>query len=101
MSRTYCANHPAKFLEINFNQKLWRQDFAEFIKNKLSWDCDAFVSRVKSIKKTSIKSVKCFEIMNLKGEIIYFEFLNLRDILTNNKDLVEEYLNLRGCKNAA
>lgn len=71
MSRAYYQNHKAKRLEVNFNQKQWRQDFADFVKNRLSWVSDTVVTRAKTITKgvnLYHKGIKYFEIQNSYGD---------------------------------
>lgn len=89
MARIYHLSHKVKKLEINFNQKQWRQDFAYFIKQKLMWNCETIVTKT----KLDDFNVKYFEIKNSNNEIVYVKFHKKNEILSSTfLDLAKEYL---------
>lgn len=99
MSRAYYQNHKAKKLKVNFNQKQWRQDFADFVKNRLSWISETVVTRPKAITKgvnLYHKGIKYFEIQNAMGDSVYVEFQHGNEITnTTFPNLAEDYLKAR------
>lgn len=102
MSRAYYQSHQAKRLEINFNQKQWRQDFADFVKRKLSWTGETVVTRSKALTKginIYYKGIKSFEISNVNGGSVYVEYQD-GNVVTNTtaRDLIDEYLEMRNLK---
>lgn len=86
-------------LVINFNQKQWRQDFGEFIRQKKFWDGTTRVSKSKSIPKDSsniTKGIKQFSIYNAYGGEVIIQYQNLYEVLyTNESDLVKSYFEER------
>lgn len=99
MAKAYHQNHQAKKLEVNFNHKQWRQDFAYFVKNSLLWVGDTRVTRTRSISKSANiyhKGIKSFEVQNTSGDSVYVEFKNNSEILgTTFPNLAEDYLKTR------
>lgn len=93
MTRKYYSNHETKKLEINFNQKIWRQDLAEFIKKKLNWD---YLSTRVSRSKVISKDVKQFSIYDGYGRQVDVRFQDGNYIVyADKKDLIDEYMKLR------
>lgn len=102
MSRVYYSSHKAKRLAVNFNQKIWRQDLAYFIKQKLSWHSDTEATTAKNVdknKKIFDKGYRYFHVRNLHGDVVYVEFKQNNVITqTSCPKLLEEYLVIRGVK---
>ena len=101
MAKTYNSNWKTQRLEINFNQKQWRQDFGAFIREKLFWDGKTRVSRSRAKTKGPnliTKGIKTFEIYNSYSSVIV-EYQNNNEVLyTTHEELVKEYFKERGLK---
>lgn len=103
MAKLYRSNWSVKPLEINFNQKQWRQDFGAYVKDKLFWSADVKVSRARAEKGPStyakVKGVKSFEVYNTFGGSVVVHFENNNKIISSNReDLINSYLEERGYK---
>lgn len=82
-------------INVNFNQKQWRQDLGEFIKSKKFWDGTTRVTRSKSVSKDSA-GCKRFSVYNAYGGEVVIQYQNLYEILYSNElDLVKSYLDKR------
>lgn len=93
MSRKYYASHETKKLEIDFNQKNWRQDLAAFVKKKLNWDWRS--TRVTRSKLIS-NEVKQFKIFDQYGRTIDIRYSEKNHIVyADNRALIDEYIRLR------
>lgn len=93
MARRYYSNHETKKLEINFNQKIWRQDLAEFIKRKLNWD--VLSTRVTRARVVS-GDIKQFSVYDGYGRQIDIRYRDGNYIVyADSKDLIDEYTKLR------
>lgn len=100
MGKIYNSKWPVKKLIVNFNEKQWRQDFGEFVRQKLYWSGRTMVTRSRAKgKNVSIfsKGVKSFEVHNGYGENVIVEYQNQNQVLhTNREDLVNQYFKERG-----
>lgn len=89
----------AKSMTINFNHKIWRQDFAAFVRRNLFWDV-AFVSRSRAVDRNGSiyeKGKKEFEVYDGYGRNVGVVYENgNKVILTSHPALIEEYFKLRG-----
>ena len=89
----------AKSMTINFNYKIWRQDFAAFVRINLFWDV-AFVSRSRAVDRNGSiyeKGKKEFEVYDGYGRKVDVVYENgNKVILTSHPALIEEYFKLRG-----
>lgn len=93
MARRYYSNHETKKLEINFNQKIWRQDLAEFVKRKSNWD---FLSTRVTRARVVSRDIKQFSIYDGYGRQIDIRYQDGNNIVyADNKDLIDEYIKLR------
>ncbi len=101
MAKVYSNKWPTKMLEINFNQKQWRQDFGAFVRSKLFWDGRTMVTKSRAIDSKNLvsKGIKYFEVYNCYGASIEVQYQNCNEIVhTNNPELLDEYLKMRGAK---
>lgn len=102
MSKTYKSTWNVKPLIINFNYKMWRQDFGAYVRSKLFWDGTTRVSRarIKNKKNNYVtKGIKTFEVYNSYGGNVTVDFQNNNQIVyTTHEDLAKEYFKERGVK---
>lgn len=99
--KKYNRSWNAEEMQINFNQKQWRQDFAAFVSKKLYW-FPTRVTRSKTIeKKTAYNDVvKEFYAYNGYGGEVIVRYTNKNDIIyTSNEDLLNEYFKIKGLNN--
>lgn len=91
--KTFNSNWEAKFLEVNFNQKQWRQDIAAFIRSCKQWG-KTRVSRSIIIEEQKDKTLKEFKIFNEIDNNYFFVKYYANNKLFDATDmaLVEEYL---------
>lgn len=96
MARIYRSNWNAKKMEVNFNQKQWRQDLAYFLANKLNWN-SVRVTRSKSSEKGTYSSeTKEFEIFDSLNNICKVKYSTQNEIITSNyPELVSEYMKFK------
>lgn len=96
MSRQYNRTWPSKKMIVNFNQKPWRQDFADYVKNKNFWD-ETRVTRSRLIADDLYnKKIKSFEVYNRYGgnvKVVYEEENKI--ITTSDEHLVKQYFEER------
>ena len=89
----------AEKLTVNFSQKQWRQDFAEYVRRKKFWDGTTRVTKARLIPNTTDqveKGIKEFTVYNAFGGEVVIQFQNLYEVLyTNEFDLVKSYLEER------
>lgn len=89
--KKYSSTWSAKKLTVNFNHKQWRQDIADYIKEKKSWS-SAFVTR----SKIDDDKTKFFEIFNETGQNFIIKYSKECDVEYSDDDiLVNEYLGER------
>lgn len=100
MRRNYANNWEAKRIEVNFNQKQWRQDLASFMIGKLGW-FKARVSRSKVVEKKSNvnDSTREFEIYDYNHSC-KVKYRDKNRIIFDSdsydyQDVLEEYLRLK------
>ena len=98
MTRNYKNTWNAKKLEINFNQKQWRQDLASFIVVKLQW-LGVKTSRSKVIEK-DFKDKNCireFEIFDDNNNSCTVKYTNKNEIIdSSHRELINEYMSMKG-----
>lgn len=97
MKRVYKSNWSPKQLEINFNQKQWRQDLASFIVSKLYWS-GVRVSRSRTIEKIKEDNslIKEFTIYSNNGLNCTIQYKNKQEIVySTHIDLILDYLEKR------
>lgn len=100
MSKAYNSRWSVKQLNVNFNQKQWRQDFGAYVKNKLFWRGLVLVTRSKAKSKTSnlksTKGSKTFEVYNGYGGSVIVTYQKENEVLyTSHDELIEEYFEKR------
>ena len=96
--KKYNSSWDAEKLEINFNQKQWRQDLAAFVRNKKYW-FSARVSRSRTVeaKTTYNSSVKEFEVFDGYGGHIVVRYTNKNEVIyTSNEEIITMYFQERG-----
>lgn len=96
--KIYNSSWNAKKLEIDFNQKQWRQDLAAFISQKEYW-YRTKVSRSKTVeKKTKYNSsIREFKVFDGCGGNVQIRYTNKNEIIyTTNDELVALYFQERG-----
>lgn len=96
MARRYNSSWDAKSIKINFNEKQWRQDFAEFARKKL------FMSRARVTRSkldpdsVGNEGIKYFEIYDGYGGSVTVKYQNGRDIVnSSHEELVKKYFEER------
>lgn len=91
--KTFNSNWEAKFLDVNFNQKQWRQDIAAFICSSKHWG-KTRVSRSKIIEEQKDKTIKEFQIFNEVDDCFFSVkyYANNKILEATDMALVEEYL---------
>lgn len=97
MARIYKKSWESKPVEVNFNQKQWRQDLAFFLANKLYW-IGARVSRSKTAEQNSdfLSVIKEFEIYDSSDNNCKVRYTNKNQIIdTNYSNEINEYLQFR------
>lgn len=95
--KKYNSSWEAEKLEINFNQKQWRQDLAAYIRNKKYWH-QARVSRSKTVeaRTTYNSSVKEFKVYDGYGGDIVVRYTNKNEIIyTSNEEILLMYFKSR------
>lgn len=79
----------AQKLIVNFNQKIWRQDLADFIKKKKYWG----PTRVSKVKLVDVeRNIKMFQIYDNWNNCVEIKFTNRNDIVFSSTDLTNDYL---------
>lgn len=98
--RKYSGSWNAEEMQINFNQKQWRQDLAAFVGKKRYW-LQTRVSRSRTIEKKSNynEAIKEFSIYDAYGGEEIVRYTNKNEIIhTTNEQLLLEYYNLKGLR---
>lgn len=95
--KKYNSSWNAEEMQINFNQKQWRQDLAAFVSKKLYW-IPTRVTRSKTIEKktTYNEAVKEFNVYNGYGGEVVIRYSNKNEIIyTTHEELLTEYFKLK------
>lgn len=81
----------AKKMTINFNQKQWRQDLAEYLRRRLFWDGTTRVTRT---KKTA--TYKQFEVYDQFGGEVVIRYQHDNQVVhTTHQTLIDDYFKER------
>ena len=81
-----------KKMEVNFNYKEWRQDFASYLREKNYWE-SPYVGRA---RKAKFGSEREFYVKDRAGREFYIRYCDKNKIIfATNVSLVEEYLKSR------
>lgn len=98
--KKYNSNWLAKEMEVDFNQKQYRQDLAAYVSKSKFW-YPTRVTRSRTVQQgnNSSECIKEFLIYNGVGGEIVIRYTNKNEIIyTTNEKILEEYLNLKHTK---
>ena len=95
--KKYNSSWDAEELQVNFNQKQWRQDLASYVsKNKFWFPVRVTRAKVLEEKTEHSSSVKEFSIYDCHGNSMIIRFMNKNDIIyTDYEELLAGYLKTR------
>lgn len=96
MGRKINNNWPAKKMNINFNQKQWRQDLAMFVHDNLFWPATRVTkSRIISGRRTS-NEIREFQVYNSNGISVTVRYKQQDKILySSDKEIIKKYFESR------
>ncbi|MCX4365085.1 MAG: hypothetical protein OSJ70_04870 [Bacilli bacterium] len=96
--KKYNAYWNAAEMQINFNQKQWRQDLAAFISKKLNWTHTRVTrSKIIEIKEDLKDTIKEFEVFSTSYGTITIQYTSKNKIISStNEELINEYFAIKG-----
>lgn len=98
--KRYNAYWNAAEMQINFNQKQWRQDLAAFIGKKMNWTRTRVTrSRIIDENKNLKDTIKEFEVFSTSYGTIIIQYASKNKIISStNEEIVKEYFLQKGFK---